>query len=321
MKKDLKIVFMGSPDFAVDSLDVLVKHGYNIAGVVTVPDKPAGRGQMIRQSPVKEYALKHGLKILQPFDLRDLGFINELSSLNAHLQFVVAFRILPKIIWDMPPAGTINLHASLLPQYRGAAPINWAIINGELKTGVTTFFLDEKVDTGNIIFSETLEIGLDETAGELHDRLKKTGSELVLKTVKAIQNSNFVSTNQKTLFEHQSGLKKAPKIFKDDCKLDWTKCAVEIHNKIRGLSPYPTAYTELISPDDIKYYIKIYKSSLETTEHNFSTGQIITEGGAFMKIAVKDGFIFLEEIQISGKKKMNVKDFLLGFNLTGNWTV
>ncbi len=321
MEKDLRIVFMGSPAFAVDSLNILLEKGFNIAGVVTVPDKPAGRGQIIRQSPVKEYALKHGIKVLQPFNLKDIDFINDLSSLNADLQVVVAFRILPKIIWDMPPNGTVNLHASILPQYRGAAPINWAIINGESKTGVTTFFLDQKVDTGNIIFRESVDIESNETAGELHDRLKKTGAELLLKTVIAIMNDDYDITNQESLLDDEGILKPAPKIFRDDCKLDWSKSVDEIHNKIRGLSPYPTAYTELISPDDERYYIKVYRSSVEKVEHSFSIGEILSDKVSFLKIAAKDGFVYLEEVQASGKKQMKIKDFLHGFNIQENWRV
>lgn len=312
---------MGSPEFAVDSLEILLKSGFNIVGVVTVPDKPAGRGQLIRQSAVKEYALKHGLPVMQPINLKDTGFINELSSLKADLQVVVAFKILPKIIWDMPLAGTVNLHASVLPQYRGAAPINWAIINGESTTGVTTFLLDNNVDTGNILFKELTEISLDETAGELHDRLKKKGSELILKTVIAIKEDNYVLTNQESLSINTADLKAAPKIFKDDCRVDWTKSAVEVHNKIRGLSPHPTAFTELISPDNIKYYLKIYQSSLEKVKHDIAIGHIITEDNIFLKIAVKDGFVYLEDIQMSGKKRMKVRDFLLGFDLKGGWSV
>jgi len=321
MKKDFKIVFMGSPEFAVDSLNILVENGFSIVGVVTVPDKPAGRGQLITQSPVKEYALKHGIKILQPFDLNDLGFINDLSSLNADLQVVVAFRILPKIIWDMPPRGTVNLHASLLPQYRGAAPINWVIINGETKTGVTTFFLDKKVDTGNIIDREVLDIHTDETAGELHDRLKASGAELLLKTVSAIMNDVFNITIQESLVGENSLLKKAPKIFRNDCILDWTKTADEIHNKIRGLSPYPAAFTELISPEGERHYLKVYRSIIEKADHSLLAGQIISDKVSFLKIAVDDGFVFLDEVQASGKKQMKIKEFLRGFSLSENWSV
>lgn len=320
-KRDFRIVFMGSPDFAVDSLEVLHKNGFTIAGVVTVPDKPAGRGQLMRQSPVKEYAIKCGLRVLQPFDLRDIDFINELSSLKADLQVVVAFRILPKIIWDMPPKGTVNLHASLLPEYRGAAPINWAIINGETLTGVTTFFLDDKVDTGKIILNKKIEIMPDETAGELHDRLKKAGADLLLNTVVAISNDNYSEVEQNSLIDDSLPLKKAPKIFKEDCKIDWSNNAVNIHNRIRGLSPYPSAYTELLSPEGERYYLKIFRSSIELEEHSFDYGKILTDENDYLKIAVKDGFVFLTEVQLSGKTKMYIEDFLHGFDLKGNWKV
>lgn len=319
MKSNLRIVFMGTPDFAVPSLDILLKNAYNVVGVITVPDKPAGRGQQIQQSAVKLHAEKNGLKILQPEKLKDENFLNQLNQLKADLQIVVAFRMLPEVVWQMPRLGTFNLHASLLPQYRGAAPINWAIINGEKETGATTFFLKHEIDTGKIIFREKVNIAENETGGELHDQLMITGAELVLKTVKTIESGNHPQTDQSSFVKANEKLKEAPKIFKDDCKINWDKSAHDIHNFIRGLSPYPAAWSELDSPKGTKHLIKLYKATQETAHHEHKPGTIITDSKQFVKVAVKDGFIHLLELQMAGKKKLNTSEFLRGFSLNNEW--
>jgi len=303
---------MGTPDFAVASLQILRTNNYNIVGVITAPDKPAGRGQKLHQSAVKKYALTENLTILQPTNLKSEEFITELKSLNANLQIVVAFRMLPEIVWNMPKIGTFNLHASLLPQYRGAAPINWAIINGEKETGVTTFFLQHQIDTGNIIAQQKVMITANETAGELHDKLMEVGADLVLKTVKNIENNTI-----KTYPQNESEkLKAAYKIFKPFCEITWTKSINEIHNHIRGLSPYPTAWTILKKKDsNNKISCKIFKSLKIKEKHNFAIGTIITSKST-LKIAVKDGFIQILELQIEGKKRMEVAALLNGFDFS-----
>ena len=259
--KDIKIVFFGTSEFAVASLDLLIQNNYNIAAVITIPDKNAGRGQKIQFSPVKKYALEKNIVLMQPENLKDEGFIESLKQIKADLQIVIAFRILPAIIWKMPPLGTFNLHASILPQYRGAAPLNWAIINGEKETGVTTFFLDENVDTGKIIFTAKEKINIDDDAGKLHDRLKIRGSELVIKTIDAIAENNIPVINQSEIEGKFSLLNKAPKIKKEDCKINWDKFSDDIINFIRGMSPIPCAYTQLLSPDGAVFYVKIYSST------------------------------------------------------------
>jgi methionyl-tRNA formyltransferase len=311
--KDLRIVYLGTPDFAVASLDILVKNGYNIAGVVTAPDKPSGRGQKMSQSAVKEYALAHNLKVLQPEKLKAPEFLDELRALNATLQIVVAFRMLPEAVWNMPVLGTFNLHGSLLPQYRGAAPINRAVMNGEKETGVTTFFLRHEIDTGSIIFQESTPIGPDETAGELHDRLMDIGAGLVLKTVKAIESGEYPRLEQNTLQE--GGLKHAPKLFKDDCKIDWTLGVDAIHNFIRGLSPYPTAFSSFRTPAGEELSLKIFRSEKEKTAHSFAPGHLLTDHKTFLKAAAQDGFIYLREVQLQGKKRMLTEEFLRGFRV------
>lgn len=321
MNKDIRIVFMGTPEFAVPSLDILFQNGYNIVGVITVPDKPAGRGKKLKYSAVKQYSLKHNLNILQPTNLKDKGFIRQLHSLRADLQIVAAFRILPKVIWAMPEMGTFNLHASILPQYRGAAPMNWAVINGESETGVTTFFLDDNIDTGKIIFSEKTIISPDETVGELHDKLKHLGANLVLKTVKAIQKGNYTLTNQSSDNIKNKSIKTAPKLFKKDCKIKWDKNINDIYNFIRGLSPYPAAHTELIDPGGKRYYVKIFKTSKEESNHKLKVKQIITDSKNDLCIAVNRGFIHINEIQLSGKKRMNIKNFLRGFSINNDWKI
>lgn len=314
--KDLRIVFMGTPDFAVESLKILVEHNYTIVGVITAPDKPAGRGQKIHQSAVKKYAETNQLKVLQPTNLKSEGFLAELKDLNANLQIVVAFRMLPEVVWNMPTLGTFNLHASLLPQYRGAAPINWAIINGEKETGVTTFFLQHKIDTGDIIDQEKVSIGENETAGELHDKLMATGANLVLKTVQQIENETISTSPQN---DNQS-LKEAFKIFKPFCKIDWTKSLDKIHNHIRGLSPYPTAYTEFKHKETGELVsCKVFKSEKEINNHQLKSGTIV-QSKKELKIAVEGGYIKINELQVSGKKRMPTEALLNGFDFTNYLT-
>ena len=315
-KELLRILFMGTPEFAVESLKALVENGYNVVGVVTMPDKPAGRGYKLQPSPVKQYALQQGLTVLQPEKLKDEGFLNKLKRLNADLQIVVAFRMLPEVVWNMPPEGTFNLHSSLLPQYRGAAPINWAIINGEKETGVTTFFLSHEIDTGKIIFQEKTMIDDRDNAGTLHDRLMIMGAQLVLKTVDTILEGNVQPIPQDELFRDISELKAAPKIFKEDCQVDWNKSAREIYNFIRGLSPYPAAWTELLSAgDEEKLRFKLFAGEpIENTTHGLLPGSISTDNKTYLDVAVKDGFLRVTELQLTGKRRMNTIDFLNGYN-------
>ncbi|MFI5453753.1 methionyl-tRNA formyltransferase [Pedobacter sp. UC225_61] len=302
----MRIVFMGTPDFAVASLSALQQAGFTIVGVVTAADKPAGRGQKLNESAVKKYALANDLRVLQPLKLKDPLFIEELKSLNADLFVVVAFRMLPEVVWNMPPKGTINLHGSLLPQYRGAAPINHVIINGEKESGVTTFFLKQEIDTGDIIFSDAVEITDDETAGSLHDKLMVVGANLLVKTVKAIEADDYNEVPQ----PQSDDLKAAPKIFKDFCKVDWNQSNQTVYNHIRGLSPYPTAFTTL--NDKI---VKIFKAILEDKEPGISTGAFLTDGKTYLKFATKDGFISLTDVQYEGKKRMLIDEFLRGMRL------
>tara|TARA_R110001583_G_scaffold125274_2_gene276815 strand:+ start:19644 stop:20588 length:945 start_codon:yes stop_codon:yes gene_type:complete len=304
--RDLRIVFMGTPDFAVAILDALMNAKYNVVGVITAPDKPAGRGRKIQESAVKKYALEHALNILQPTNLKSETFLNELQNLDANLQIVVAFRMLPKKVWKMPKYGTFNLHASLLPDYRGAAPINWAIINGETKTGVTTFFIDEKIDAGNIILQEEVEIGDTEIVGELHDKLMNIGSKLVVETVKQIAQNSVKTTKQPEIEE-----KPAPKIFSDTCKLNWNDSLNTIYNLIRGLNPYPAAWTTLINNNE-EIKVKIYDVKKEFEVHQIKIGSVITSKDE-IKVAVTGGFIKIESLQISGKRKMDSKSLLNGF--------
>lgn len=311
MSEHLRIVFMGTPDFAVESLKILVENNYNIVGVITAPDKPAGRGQQIAKSAVKIYAENNAIPLLQPTNLKDEHFLSELKKLNANLQIVVAFRMLPEAVWNMPKLGTFNLHASLLPQYRGAAPINWAIINGEKETGVSTFFLQHEIDTGNIIFQEKTTIGENETAGELHDKLMLIGAKLVLKTAQQIEHNSINSQPQNT----NQPLKLAYKIFKPFCEINWTKPINEIHNHIRGLSPYPTAFTFFKHKQTNKVTsCKIFKSNKLTEKNNLKIGTIVASKNEF-KIAVDGGFISIIELQPEGKKRMNVVDFLNGTSI------
>ena len=302
--KGLRIVFMGTPEFAVASLDALVSSGYNVVGVITAPDKAAGRGMKMNESAVKKYAMEKNLKILQPEKLKNPAFIEELKSLNANLQVVVAFRMLPEVVWNMPEYGTINVHGSLLPQYRGAAPINWAIINGEKETGVTTFKLQHEIDTGNILLQAIIPITENETAGELHDDMKEVGAQLLVKTLQQLETGELNEVPQASI---AGEIKHAPKIFTETCKIDWSKSIDEIHNLVRGLSPFPGAFTTLNGKN-----FKIYKSSKETTAHNNSVGEILTDNKTYIKFACPGGFIKVEDLQLEGKKRMNVQDFLRG---------
>lgn len=314
--KPLRLVFMGTPDFAVASMEALVKANCNIVAVVTAPDKPAGRGMKLQESPVKKFALRHHIKILQPEKLKNPEFINELKSLKADLQIVVAFRMLPETVWNMPPMGTINVHASLLPQYRGAAPINWAIINGEKETGITTFKLQQEIDTGNILLQEKIEIGENETAGELHDKLKELGACVLLETVEGLENSTLQERPQSTdnglLSSVDSGLSpilhSAPKIFTKTCIIDWNKNANEIHNLIRGLSPYPAAFTELGDKT-----IKIFRSEIEMILPTTRIGHWESDKKTYLKFACADGYILLKDVQLEGKKRMTIEEFLRGY--------
>lgn len=302
--KDLRIVFMGTPEFAVASLDALIKAGCNIVGVVTGPDKPAGRGMQLQQSTVKKYAVENKLHVLQPEKLKNPEFLTQLNSLNADLQIVVAFRMLPEVVWNMPPMGSVNLHGSLLPQYRGAAPINWAVINGEKETGVTTFKLKHEIDTGDILLQESFAIGENETAGEVHDRMKEIGAQLLVKTVKGLADESLKEVPQ--VFD--ATLKHAPKIFTDTCKIDFNKTADELYNLIRGLSPFPGAFTLLNGKT-----FKIYKSEKEINSSVGETGVYKTDGKTFLKFACANGFILVKELQLEGKKRMSVEDFLRGY--------
>lgn len=315
----MRIIYMGTPEFAVAPLKLLLENNYNIVGVITVPDKPAGRGQQLQQSAVKKFALEKGLIILQPEKLKDEHFLEQLRLLKADLQIVVAFRMLPEIVWNMPPIGTFNLHGSLLPQYRGAAPINWAVMNGEKETGVSTFFLQHEIDTGKIIFCEKVSIAENETAGEIHDKLMHTGAQLVLKTVQAIEKGNYPQVDQAELIAAGTELKNAPKIFKDDCRINWKKMASEVHNHIRGLSPYPAAFTDFVSPEGKEFPVKIFKSKKEDAEVPHSAGTIITDAKSYIKIATQSGYIYIEELQVAGKKRMLVNEFLRGFPLKDQW--
>lgn len=302
----LRIVFMGTPDFAVGILDTINKNNYEIVGVITAPDKPAGRGQKVSTSAVKEYALANNLQLLQPTNLKDATFLEELKSLNANLQVVVAFRMLPEAVWKMPSLGTFNLHASLLPEYRGAAPINWAIINGETKTGVTTFFIDDKIDTGAIILKKETLIHESETVGQLHDRLMELGSEAVLDTLSLIENEKVTTTIQ----PESKDLKTAYKLNKENCKIDWTKNGIAIYNQIRGLNPYPAAWTFFVDGEN-EWNVKLYEVEFTATDHSQTIGKIIVSKKE-IHIYTTDGFLNIKSLQMPGKKKMETKQLLNG---------
>jgi methionyl-tRNA formyltransferase len=306
----LKIVFMGTPEFAVGILDTIIKNNYEVVGVITAADKPAGRGQKIKYSAVKEYALENNLTLLQPTNLKDEGFLEELKSLNANLQVVVAFRMLPEVVWKMPSLGTFNLHASLLPNYRGAAPINWAIINGETKTGVTTFFIDDKIDTGAMILSKETPISSTESAGELHDRLMAIGSEAVVETLALIEKGNVLTTIQ----TDSSDINTAYKLNKDNCKIDFSKSGKEIYNLIRGLSPYPSAWC-FFKDGTEESNVKLYEAKLIEESHNFEVGSIITTKKE-IKIAINNGFLEILSLQFPGKKRMKSFELLNGITFS-----
>lgn len=302
---------MGTPGFAVASLEKLVNEKYNVVAVVTVPDKPAGRGQKLQESEVKQFAFANNIPVLQPEKLKSPDFIEQLKSFQPDLQIVVAFRMLPEIVWQLPPFGTFNLHGSLLPQYRGAAPINRAVMSGEKKTGVTTFFLQHKIDTGNIIFREEISIGEDETAGDVHDRMMMTGAELVTKTVDAIAEKKYPEIPQSSLVKPGEVIHEASKIFREDCKIDWNLPGKKIHDHIRGLSPYPAAWTNLYSENETEVMLKIYRAAFIPSIHSNENGTILED----LTVAVQDGIIRILEVQAPGKKKMPAADFLRGFTI------
>ncbi len=328
--KKLRVVFMGTPEFAVASLDTLVKAGCNIVGVVTAPNRPAGRGMILQQSAVKKYAVDNNLRILQPEKLKNPEFLDELKSLNADLQIVVAFRMLPELVWNMPPMGSVNLHGSLLPQYRGAAPINWAVINGEKETGCTTFKLKHEIDTGDILFQERFPIGENETAGEVHDKMKEIGAQLLLKTIKGLADNSLKEVPQASMVNGESSInepensaqhslftihqspKYAPKIFTETCQIEWHKATDEVFNLIRGLSPYPTAFTFLEGKK-----LKIFRAQKEPGKADdlaeIKPGTYDTDKKSYLRFACKDGFILVNELQLEGKKQLKVEDFLRGY--------
>ena len=313
--RSLRIVFMGTPDFAVASLDALVRAECQVVGVVTAPDKPAGRGMRMQESPVKRYALAHHLNLLQPEKLKDPAFLNGLRALRADLQVVVAFRMLPEVVWNMPPMGSINLHGSLLPQYRGAAPINWAVINGETETGVTTFKLKHEIDTGDILMQERFPIGEDDTAGDVHDHMMLVGAQVLVDTVKGLAEGTLKEKPQSSQADihspvttHHSPLHHAPKIFTDTCRIDFHRTVREVHNLVRGLSPFPGAFTQLNGKT-----LKIYRTKKEENKPGHDPGQFDTDGKSYLKFACLDGYVSVLDLQLEGKKKMPVKEFLKGY--------
>ncbi len=315
----MNIVFMGTPDFAVKSLDELVKNKYNVVGVVTAPDKPSGRGQKVNCSAVKLYAESMNLNILQPTNLKDESFVLELQNLKPDLIVVVAFRMLPKVVWNSAQYGTINLHASLLPQYRGAAPINWAIINGETETGVTTFFIDENIDCGNILMQEKVKIENSDNAGALHDKLMDIGSKLLVKTVNAIKDSCFDCVNQNDICnEIADKINLAPKIFKEDCKIDWNNSSEKIYNFIRGLSPYPAAFTEILLENNELLFVKIYENEIADLNIKANSGKVYIENNKSLYISAKDKWLKIIELQPASKKKMLTSEFLKGCKIKSN---
>lgn len=320
-KESLRIVYMGTPDFAVESLRALVEGGYNVVGVITMPDKPAGRGYKIQYSPVKQYALEHNLPLLQPEKLKDEAFLEALRIWNADLQIVVAFRMLPEVVWNMPRLGTFNLHGSLLPQYRGAAPINWSIINGDKETGVTTFFLTHEIDTGKIILQERLPIAETDDAGTVHDALMVIGAGLVTRTVDMILDGTVEAVPQERFPILTGELRPAPKIFKDTCRIDWNKTKEEVYNHVRGLSPYPAAWTELVSPAGERLALKVFRTEKIEDTPCGAPGTIRTDRKTFIDAAVADGYIRLASIQLAGKKRMEATAFLNGFKLSEEYTV
>ena len=318
-KEDLRIVYMGTPEFAVESLKCLVEGGYNVVGVVTMPDKPMGRHQdVLRASPVKQYAVEHGLRVLQPVKLKDEAFVEELRSLHADLQIVVAFRMLPEVVWNMPPMGTFNLHASLLPQYRGAAPINWADINGETETGITTFFLKHEIDTGEVIQQVRIPIADTDNVGVVHDKLMELGGRLVVETVDNILAGTIRPIPQEEMAV-EGPLHPAPKIFKETCRMDWQKMLKPLYDFVRGLSPYPAAWCEMKDEATGKVYtLKIYETEKESCVCHEPAGKVVSDGKTYLKVAVDGGYLRLKEIQLTGKKRMRIEDFLRGFRMPEN---
>ena len=317
-KEDLRIVYMGTPDFAVESLRQLVEGGYNVIGVITMPDKPMGRhGSVLQPSPVKQYAVEKGLRVLQPVNLKDEAFVEELRSLKADLQIVVAFRMLPEVVWNMPPMGTFNLHASLLPQYRGAAPINWAIINGDTETGITTFFLKHEIDTGEVIQQVRIPIADEDNVEVIHDKLMNLGGRLVTETVDAILAGTVKPVPQEELINlSEEELRPAPKIFKDTCRIDWTKGVKAVYDFVRGLSPYPAAWTELVNVDGSSLVLKIFQTEKNFFSHGEKIGTVSTDGKTYLRVALTDGYLNIKSLQLAGKKRMPVADFLRGLKVT-----
>lgn len=319
-KEDLRIVYMGTPDFAVESLRCLVEGGYNVVGVITMPDKPAGRGHKLQFSPVKQYALEQNLPLLQPEKLKDEAFVEALREWKADLQIVVAFRMLPEVVWNMPRLGTFNLHASLLPQYRGAAPINWAVINGDTETGITTFFLCHEIDTGEVIQQVRIPIADTDDVGIVHDKLMMLGGKLVTETVDAILNDAVKPIPQEEMAV-VGELRPAPKIFKDTCRIDWNQSVKRIYDFIRGLSPYPAAWSELLQPDGEAVVMKIFETEKIIQSHQLTPGTLLTDGKTYIHVAVTNGFIGIRVLQLPGKKRLKTDELLRGFRLTEEFRV
>ena len=319
-KEDLRIVYMGTPDFAVESLRCLVEGGYNVVGVITMPDKPAGRGHKLQFSPVKQYALEHSLPLLQPEKLKDEVFVEALREWKADLQIVVAFRMLPEVVWNMPRLGTFNLHASLLPQYRGAAPINWAVINGDTETGITTFFLRHEIDTGEVIQQVRIPITDTDDVGIVHDKLMMLGGKLVTETVDAILNDAVKPIPQEEMAV-VGELRPAPKIFKDTCRIDWNQPVKRIYDFIRGLSPYPAAWSELVQPDGETVVMKIFETKKIIQSHQLTPGTLLTDGKTYIHVAAADGIIGIRALQLPGKKRLKTDELLRGFRLTEEFRV
>ena len=329
-KEDLRIVYMGTPDFAVEALRCLVEGGYNVVGVITMPDKPAGRGHKLQYSPVKQYALDHNLPLLQPEKLKNEEFLDALRAWQADLQIVVAFRMLPEVVWNMPRLGTFNLHASLLPQYRGAAPINWAVINGETETGIwavingetetgiTTFFLKHEIDTGEVIQQVRVPIADTDDVGIVHDKLMMLGGKLVTETVDAILDGTIHSIPQEEMGV-TGELKPAPKIFKETCRIDWKQPVKRIYDFVRGLSPYPSAWTELIHPDGTTVVLKVFETEKIIKPHNLETGSLLTDGKTYIHVAAQDGFVSIRSLQLPGKKRLKTDELLRGFHLDNSF--
>ena len=314
----MRIVYFGTPEFAASQLEAILAAGYEVAAVVTMPDKPAGRGKKIQFSEVKKAALSHGLPLLQPEKLKDPAFLQELASFQADLFIVVAFRMLPAAVWKMPPMGTFNLHASLLPQYRGAAPINHVLINGETVTGLTTFFLNEEIDKGAVIMRQSVDIRPDETAGELHDELMALGNQVVVETIRKIERNELQTVPQEALAQGMP-LKEAPKIFKDFCYIRWEHDCQTLYNHVRGLSPYPAAHTRLVSERGESIDLKVFATQIEGCRHDRKPGEVLTDNKTFLKVAARDGYLHLTQLQQAGKKAMTVEEFLRGCRLEGTW--